>query len=300
MNKYQSKVPLKTRLYNLLRRFFRLRFLENKLMKLTDEKNNSHLVRKLIPPNYLYPKGSYRTFDKGGIKLNLDISNEIDHGLYFNYKDAGQEKLFELVKSDMVIIDVGVNIGTTILKFAKYAENGKVIGFEPDIEMYAKAKKNIALNNFKNILLIDKGLGNETMRLKLYRVHENNPGMNRILDSGQIDCNYDFTEIEVIKLDDFTRDNNIEKIDLIKIDVEGYEFNVIQGGIEVLKKMRPIFFVELVDRNLRENNTSEEQLVRFFENYNYQVFRADNNMPVTSKDNLNACHYDIICHRTII
>jgi FkbM family methyltransferase len=199
----------------------------------------------------------------------------------------------------MVVIDVGVNVGTTILKFAKYSQGGKVFGFEPDIEMFARAKKNIALNNYKNISLIDKGLGSKATRVKLYKVHENNPGMNRVLDSSNLNDDYDFTEIEVIRLDDFVQDNNIEKIDLIKIDVEGYEFNVIQGSIDIIRNMRPIFFIELLDANLKEHNNSAEQLVRFFEDYNYQVFRADNNMPVTSKDNLNGCHYDVFCYPPI-
>ncbi len=86
---------------------------------------------------------------------------------------------------------------------------------------------------------------------------------------------------------------------MIKIDVEEYEFNVIQGSIEVIRNIRPIFFIELIDVNLKENNNSAEQLVRFFEDYNYQIFRADNNMPVTSKNNLNGCHYGIFCYPII-
>jgi FkbM family methyltransferase len=172
-----------------------------------------------------------------------------------------------------------------------------VLGFEPDSVNYQKALKNIGLNSFDNLEVVNKGLGPAEATARLFRVNEGNAGMNRILpetgegERGPIGSDV----IEIVALDDFAAERGLPPIDLIKIDVEGYEMNVLRGAQGILRQHRPILFIELDDDNLRVQNDSAAQLVSFLEGHGYRIYRADNKKKVTSADDFTACHFDIIC-----
>src|ERR1017187_10475375 len=83
--------------------------------------------------------------------MKLNISNVVDHFLYFGLKERSQENLFNLANENSIIFDVGANIGSTVLQFAQKSKNGFVYGFEPDKLNYQRAMENISLNSFPNI-----------------------------------------------------------------------------------------------------------------------------------------------------
>lgn len=251
-----------------------------------------------MPPNYLYPKDSRREASRRGINYSLDISDYIEHTVYFGYREPAQEELFRLAKDKKLIIDIGVNIGATLLNFAKICPDGSVIGFEPDTKNLLKAEKNLQLNDFENVKIIRKGLGAEAAKVKLFKVNRANEGMNRILNEAELDGDFEFEEIEIIRFDDFVAENSFERIDLMKIDVEGYEMKVLQGAEQSLKKFLPILFIELDDDNLKAQRDSARALVLFLERLGYEIYRADDNRQITSGDDFSHCHFDIVCRGT--
>src|ERR1700741_2536564 len=117
---YYKKQSAKTRFLNSIRRLFRNSFFEKMLIGV----NKSSVLAKLIPPHYLYKQGSWRKYDRNGIKLKLDISRAVDHYTYFNYPDRGFDNFLALIKENAVVLDIGANIGTTALKFAQKASKG--------------------------------------------------------------------------------------------------------------------------------------------------------------------------------
>jgi UDP-N-acetylenolpyruvoylglucosamine reductase len=90
-------------------------------------------------------------------------------------------------------------------------------------------------------------------------------------------------------------EKNITKIDFIKLDVEGFEYFVLAGGSNIIVQSKPLMFIELDDSNMRENNKSAKELIDLLISFGYkEIYRADNLMPVTSHNEFNNCHYDII------
>jgi FkbM family methyltransferase len=254
---------------------------------------------RLMPPNYLYPKNSRREAHRHGINYSLDISDYIEHAVYFDYRDDAREELIRLATNKKVIIDVGVNIGAMLLSFARLIPNGMVIGFEPDAKNFLKARENLKLNDFGNVRIIQKGLGEEAATVKLFRVNEGNEGMNRILSDAEhaLEKDFAFDEIEIVKLDDFADENKLDRIDLIKIDVEGYELKVLRGAEQVLRKYSPVLFIELDDDNLKAQNNSAQELILFLNEIGYDVRRADNKQKVATGDDFTRRHFDIICEK---
>ena len=123
-------------------------------------------------------------------------------------------------------------------------------------------------------------------------VDENNRGMNRIVESNE---SLNTSKIEVTILDNYIKLKDITRVDLIKIDTEGFEMNVIKGAKDLLKRFRPILFIELDEKNLIAQNSSPKELVKHLINLNYKIVNANNNDTISLNSDLANCHIDIIC-----
>lgn len=287
-------MKLKTKIFNIVRRLFIFRPLERRLRKVTQNKDSGSFSGKLIPNNYQYQKGTFRKFTtEKGVSMDVDISDYVGHYLYFGFKDEGHQELYGLVKEGMKILDIGTNIGSTLLHFAKLTgDSGFVYGFEPDPINYKECLKNISLNEFKNIKVSNIGLGDENNEFDLYEDSDGNRGGNRI--SFDQNNNKRKSRIKVEKLDDWSEKNQIVDVDLIKIDIEGFEYKALMGGEELIRKNLPILFIELDDNNLKIVGDSAQGLVKLLEDWGYSIKNSLNNESVSSKNDFADCHYDII------
>lgn len=291
MNKYILDQPFKTKIFNTFRKIFTIPTIEKALVKQT-LKSNRWFVSKLIPPDYLYKKGSYRMVVRDGIHYKLDISHVVDHFIYYGIKDPGINFVVDKIRQAKVILDIGANIGNSSLFFASQNTSSKILSFEPHPGTYQRALENFRLNSFSNITLYNIGLGEEKAMLKLYEVNDNNPGMNRIVNK-ELEMPYKTVKVE--KLDDFLSVNKVHKVDFIKIDVEGYEYSVLKGGEILIKNNHPLLFIELDDDNLKENDKSAKGLVELLVSFGYKdFFRADTQERVSPSADFSGCHFDIV------
>ena len=290
MVNYHLKKTPKTRFLNLFRRLFTIPFFENILVsKVLNSK--SVFFQKLVPPDYLYKKNSLRSVTREGIKYKLDISNVVDHYVYYGFKDANYDSILPDLKNAQVILDIGANVGVTSMFFASINSKARIISFEPHPDTFKKAIENLKLNTFRNIEIINTGLGEKRDNLKLYEVNEHNPGMNRLL---AIEKDLPFKIVEINTLDDILMARNISKVDVIKLDVEGFEYAVLKGAKEIINS-KPVLFIELDDDNLKENNKSAKELIELLVLFGYKEFyRADDLSPITVQSNFDHCHFDIV------
>jgi len=284
---------MKTKILNVFRNIFKLRVLENYLIQFIANKPIDNFWSKLAPNNYQYPTNSLRRFNYKGIELELDISDYVGHYLYFGFKDEGHEQLMRLVKNENTILDIGTNYGTTILQFAKLIGNqGKCYGFEPDPYNFKVCQRNLKLNDFKNIFVENVGLGKESAELFLVVDTETNRSGNRISSNIKGKESY---KVPIICIDNWIIEKEIAKIDLIKIDVEGFELNVLKGAEQSLKEFNPTLFIELDDTNLKEQGNSAKELVSYLASLRYKMTNSLTNKLVDVETDFTNCHYDIIC-----
>jgi FkbM family methyltransferase len=295
-NPYHLQISPRTKLFNSFRRLFILLGIDKILPTFTRHRCINSFAAKLIPPNYLYDSRSMRNLSFEGINMKLDISDAVEHFTYYSFNEPAFQRLYLFVKPGMTIIDIGANIGAITLNLAKrVGVDGKVFSFEPSPYNYRKALNNIRLNNFSNIKLINQGLGNERTNACLYNVNLKNRGMQRILgDKGKI-CSYDKTEVEIDTLDRSMQQFEIRLPSIIKIDVEGYEFRVLQGALETLKNNKPVLFIELDDNNLKEQGNNAKELVEFLLQLRYNIINANDGKTVNEGTDFTNCHFDILC-----
>ena len=185
-------------------------------------KNSMHLVFKYSIVNIFYWIFKRILFIIQRFKYPLEIEVFIIFYI-FGLKQYNIKNIFE-VKNDAVIFDIGAFKGDTAYFFSKKCSNkARIYAFEPDyyaFQILEKIKNKYKLNNVitKNILL-----SNAEKEIDFVSMIENTPTIKK----------------NAITIDKFVEENNIEKIDYIKMDVEGAEKNILEGSIKTIKKFKP-------------------------------------------------------------
>lgn len=283
------KLTLKTQLLNLFRLIFKIPFLERGLVSLTTNQPPDSFAAKLVPNPYQYAKPTWRTFMKDNIILNVDISDYLGHYYYFGFSDTSHNSLERLCEADMTVLDIGTNLGYTALMMAKKATFGKVIGFEPDPQNFELCQRNLRSNNLTNLEVHNIGLGASAMSATIETRVAFNRGGNRINENAS-----DGVLVQVHALDEYVSTLGIDRVDLIKIDVEGYEFQVLKGAEQTIRSHKPILFIEVDDSNLKDQGASAETLIAFIKSLGYAIKDADTNVAIDSGVPLIDQHLDII------
>lgn len=134
----------------------------------------------------------------------------------FCYKDY----LVAISNKNPFIIDCGNNIGMSVLFFKKLFPNATILGFEPDPTLFTILTKNVASNHLTNVSLINKALDSNNRVTYISDVHEDDLGV-RIIKTPENEKAA--TKIETTKLSAYIT----KPVDLLKLDIEGSEWNVI-------------------------------------------------------------------------
>ena len=193
-----------------------------------------------------------------------------------------------LKKGDLVL-DVGANIGLhSLLAAEKVKEQGKVYAFEPASETYARLLDNIKLNRYENIIAENLALSNAQGEANISISLDGYDAWNSL---GVPTAGVKFKEqtVKTDTLDNYLSNNMEKKIDLIKIDVEGWEIPVIEGGHELLSQPdAPVLIVEFSDENFRNAGYSCADCYELLEGWGYRLFYYDYPqnmiMPETKKE----------------
>ena len=185
-------------------------------------KNSMHLIFKYSIVNIFYWIFKRILFIIQRFKYPLEIEVFITFYI-FGLKQYNIKNIFE-VKNDAVVFDIGAFKGDTAYFFSKKCSNkARIYAFEPDENNYKillKIKDKYKLNNViaSNILF-----SNSETEINFLSMDLNRPAV----------------KMKSTTIDKFVEENNIEKIDYIKMDVEGAEKNILEGAIKTIKKFKP-------------------------------------------------------------
>jgi len=290
-------LSLKTKFLNSLRSIFLFPPLEKLLVKLNQGKSTDNIFAKFAPNYYQYKKGSVRKVQRNGINYQLDPSELFDWHIYYGFLDHTRPYLYNHISTGDTIIDVGANMGETSFSFAKkVGDSGQVVGFEPDQDNYRRLTLNYNLNDFKNLTILNKGLGNKpgTFVIKENETEPGNAGSKRIIGSFEASSPTEW-KVEIVKLDDILEELTLENIHLIKMDIEGYELNALRGAEKTIQKYAPKLFLELHDIKLVEQGHSGKDLMELLHKWGYTVTNADTDIQITTSDIKENDHFDILC-----
>lgn len=156
---------------------------------------------------------------------------------YFDVNELRRLKEKRYVRENMNVLDIGANIGNHTLFFANECKVNHIYSFEPIAETYSILCKNVEINALKQVSLHNIALGQKKSSVSIKYFNADNYGNTSLQYGGDIEC---------YALDELSID---EKIDFIKIDVEGFENEVLLGGVKLIKRDKPAIYVEIFEEN---------------------------------------------------
>jgi FkbM family methyltransferase len=192
------------------------------------------------------------------IEVYVEIFKENNHFLIpeFNSKDVN------------LIIDIGANEGFYSIKIKGYNPKCRVIAVEPNPYVFDILKRNIKSNNISNIILVNKAIGLKNGKISFEIVEEVSAigaGNLRIVNRPWLKDEF----VKIINVDSITfeklcQEYNINKIDILKIDVEGMETDIIRNSKNILKRVNRIV-LERHSKKLRD------EIITFLTDNNFRL-----------------------------
>lgn len=202
-----------------------------------------------------------------GMTFDLDLGEMIDVGLFLQQYERDVVAVVERVtEPGWTVLDIGANIGAHTLRFSRLVgTTGRVFAFEPMDYAFSKLSRNLLLNEAGN-----------TRAFKL-----------ALSDHNADACPVDFrsswatsgerrretSSVDLRKLDDWFLEHRLSRLDLIKLDVDGHEWQVLKGGLMSIERYRPILLIEAGAWHFASRETNPLELLaslgyRFWETTN--------------------------------
>ncbi|MCP3713253.1 FkbM family methyltransferase [Paraburkholderia sp. CNPSo 3274] len=201
------------------------------------------------------------------------INADKDYGKHLGVRfEPNTTALLQCLSSDdSRILDIGANIGITGILFGQLAARGKVAAIEPVPAAYRLLESNLASAGYQNVSTFNFALGNAEGEVVM-QGNPNNLSGAFVVSAHSIDDGFHFRQaVKLHKLDGVFDTLGFDRLDLIKIDVEGYELDVLEGAARTLARYRPIVTLEMnyVALNLWRNMSLPAFRARLLEIFPY-------------------------------
>lgn len=199
--------------------------------------------------------------------LNLK-DNGIHRDLYLHgiREPQATRYLQSIMRPEWVVMECGANIGYYALQEARIVK--EVIAIEPTPDSFKVLSDNIKLNDYKNIRAYRMAMGDHNGEAKFEISKACN--WNKIASKDNKDKADNLT-VNMFTIDSFL---NGQKIDYLRMDVEGYELRILKGMTETLKNSKPRMFIEVHRDMLREYGGSQLELMQFMADLGYSIEKS--------------------------
>jgi FkbM family methyltransferase len=217
-----------------------------------------------------------------GIKMKLDpydlVSRKIlEEGVW---EPKSIQAVADHLSPSGSFIDVGAHVGYYSLKAATMVgPNGHVISIEPNPQTLPKLRANIDASEAHAVSVWPVACAQSESTLQFYAAPESNTGESSLSkenasQEGSAPVAY---TVQARPLDAIVKEAKLDRVDVIKIDVEGAEFEVLKGAAKTLDDFRPVLIIELMPNQLKSMGTSIEEVNRFLASHGYVADRQMGN-----------------------
>lgn len=263
-------LPLKQQFFSIIKSFWS-----------PPERIYKHLSFKGMFTVKLSKEHSFKIYHHGYL-----IENEVFWSGFGNSWEKESLKLWaKLCKDSNVILDIGANTGVYALTAQTLNPQAQVFAFEPVNRVYKKLNKNIKLNNYP-ISSYDLALSNTSGEALIYDTndeHTYSVTVNKNCNTSN--ASVIETKIQTITLDDFVKQKSLDRIDLMKIDVETHEAEVLEGFKNNLLKFKPTMLIEILNDKVAQN------IGELIKDCGYLYFNINENGGVKRVDSVSRSDY---------
>lgn len=235
----------------------------------------------------LFGLGSITRVMRGGVIWELDLKEGIDFSIWLlgSFEPETVRCYQRLVKVGNVVLDIGANIGAHTLLLAKLTgETGRVIAFEPTDYAFSKLLKNRSLNpdlaghiQGMQYMLVDSDT-QESTAPPLYSSWplRDDEDLHKLHQGRLMTTSGASTKT----LDSVILSIGLDRVDYIKLDIDGFECGMLRGARKVLTRWHPLIIMELAPYLLAEQGASLEELIRLLKEYGYALYNLSDKEPL--------------------
>ncbi|MFD1470320.1 FkbM family methyltransferase [Hymenobacter caeli] len=204
-----------------------------------------------------------------GLRLHLRLEDWIQQNIYFlgGYEEPGQRFLERYLRPGDVFIDVGANIGLYALAAARrVGPRGRVHAFEPVPDTAARLRQHVALNELANITVVEMAVSNAPGPVAIYLPPASNSGMASLYAyTAELHA---LATVSATTLDAYTA--GWAAVRLVKLDIEGAEWQALQGMARLLATQRPALLLELEPGILAQMEHSAAGIAQWLAGFGYR------------------------------
>ena len=212
-----------------------------------------------------------------GLRMDVDSRHVIDWEVCFrgSYESLLVPVFEAVLAPGGFAVDIGANVGVHTLTMARIVgSEGQVFAYEPNPDVFERLVRNVALNELNCVTCYDTALGevSGTVELRVPRsdtAEAENPGLASVK---ALDTPHDLVEIVVDRLDSLMGRFGLDRLDLIKIDVQGYETFVFRGMREILQHWKPAVVFEYEDWAWEASQGSLGEVISILEAADYRLW----------------------------
>ena len=223
-------------------------------------------------------KGPEVTVVRRGIRWRLDLREGIDFAIWLlgAFEPRTIDHYLTHLKPGHVALDVGANIGAHTLHLARAVRPaGRVLAFEPTDYAFAKLQANLALNPdlaplvaAYQVMLVERSHADAVP--ELYSSWPLEPARvgTHVLHGGRLQT---CTQARATSLDELLESERLDRVDLIKLDIDGHECPMLRGAARTLARFRPVIVMELSPYVLKEHGSGVAELVEILGTAGYAL-----------------------------
>jgi FkbM family methyltransferase len=215
-----------------------------------------------------------------GLKLKLRLGNDISWCVFVGgmYEPNELALVAATLEEGMTFVDIGANEGLfTLVASGRVGTGGRVLALEPSSREFELLASNIELNVLRNVEPFRLALYNHAGSSRLTRAGFGHEGQNtigdRIPNPGVSSAGSE--TVQLATLDAFVASEALERVDLVKLDTEGCEERILQGGQATLRRFLPILLIEIGPEQLAAHGSTVESLVELLADLDYRIWVFD-------------------------
>lgn len=192
---------------------------------------------------------------------------------YEGYEKAECAFAERFLKPGMTVLDIGAHKGLHTLLFSrKVGRKGRVLAFEPSPRERRKLKHHLLLNRCRNTTVFECALGEMEAHATLYLVNGQDTWCNSLRPPDTSSPTVPVS-VRVQRLDGVLRQSDIDRVDFVKLDVEGGELAVLKGAQALLcRRPRPLIFCEVLERRSRPWGYRASEILEYLELQDFKWF----------------------------
>ncbi|MGE0055207.1 MAG: FkbM family methyltransferase [Hyphomicrobium sp.] len=170
-------------------------------------------------------------------------------------------------------LDIGANVGHHMFVFATLG--WRVMAFEPNPSLWPSIKEKIRTASLEDVSLHGIGLGDQDLSLRFRVPISENSGTGQFVTSSNVRRDHTDQDLPVRRGDDYLVEQKVENVDVIKIDIQGFEATALRGLRSTLESNRPVLCIEIGDENREEIPSLDALAALLPQGYGFRMMRQD-------------------------